>query len=285
MHKKLILIVGLTTLLSGCAMAGMSKEQRMEKKIEKMAAMDFPETTTWINVELKTPPHTAPRIMYVDYYPMKIEACPELHDAHQQVKVTVDFLREEADGKVFGKKVAMLGGGICEWTVGSISLGLEYASIEHLNLGEGYKIAPGRSIKVEFNDREYLAYDEKQEIDFRPDYYVRYEDTESRGWNLGGDFSGKLVTFLSLHTVKEFLINKKTMSDPFNINFAPRLDESKRAFLKSRIISKPGDKIKEDFGTTYYIDGKEVKKTNKTPSFDYLNDPEYYIFGDESYHF
>ena len=281
MHKKIILIVGLTTLLSGCAMAGMSKEQRMEKKIEKMAAMDFPETTTWINVELKTPPHTAPRIMYVDYYPMKIEACPELHDAHQQVKVTLDFLREEADGKVFGKKVAMLGGGICEWTVGSINLGLEYASIEHLNLGEGYKPGPGNVITINFTDEEYRPYDVEPEVDFRPDYFVDYQDVESVGWNLGGDFSGKTVTFLSLHTVKRFLINKKTMNDPFNITFAPKLDESKRAFYKA--TGKP--KVDRVISTTYYIDGKEVKKTNKTPSFDYLNDPEYYIFGDESYHF
>ena len=285
MYKRLTLILSLITLVSGCAVLTMSKEQRLEKKIEKMAAMDFPETTTWINVELKTPPHTAPRIMYVDYYPMKIEACPELHDAHQQVKVTLDFLREEADGKVFGKKVAMLGGGICEWTVGSINLGLEYASIEHLNLGEGYKPGPGDVITINFTDEENRPYDDEPEVDFRPDYFVDYQDSESVGWNLGGDFSGKTVTFLSKYSTKEFLINKKTMSDPFNITFAPRLDESKRAFLKSRIISKPGEIIKEDFGTTYYIDGKEVKKTNKTPSFDYLNDPEYYIFGDESYHF
>jgi len=73
-----------------------------------------------------------------------------------------------------------------------------------------------------------------------------------------GILAGKTVTFLSLHTVKEFLINKKTMSDPFNITFAPRLDESKRAFYKA--TGKP--KVDRVISTTYYIDGKEVKENH-----------------------
>ena len=280
--NKQLLITGLALILT--SVVAVSKE-RTEERMVDMAKMETPADASWVEIEFKAPPHTKPRVLFVDYYPEDREACTDLQGYFQTQELEFEFSHDDVDSKVYKKRLPVQGGGICDWVLKEIVLGISYASIDHLNLGEGYRVGYGQAIQVLFSIDPYLAYHEEDSIFYDPELFVEYQDTESTGWNLGGDFSGKSAGLFGPVTRKIYQVNRKTIGNVYKITYAPRLDESKRAFLHSRVISKPGETIKTDTGTIYTIDGIVVKETKKTPAYDYLEDPDYYIFGKRKFDF
>ena len=280
--NKQLLITGLALILT--SVVAVSKEQT-ERSMVDMAKMETPADASWVEIEIKAPPYTKPRILAAHYHLENTEKCSELSSSFQRQELEFELSHQEKDVSVYIKRLPVEGGGICDWVLKEVRFGLSYASIDHLNLGEGYRVGYGQAIQVLFSIDPYLAYHEEDSIFYDPELFVEYQDTESTGWNLGGDFSGKSAGLFGPVTRKIYQVNRKTIGNVYKITYAPRLDESKRAFLHSRVISKPGETIKTDTGTIYTIDGTVVKETKKIPQHGYLRKPEVYIFGQRKFDF
>jgi hypothetical protein len=280
--NKQLLITGLALILT--SVVAVSKE-RTEERMVDMARMETPADASWVEIEIKAPPYTKPRILAAHYHLENTEKCSELSSSFQRQELEFELSHQEKDVSVYIKRLPVEGGGICDWVLKEVRFGLSYASIDHLNLGEGYRVGAGPAIQVLFLTDPYLAYHQEDSIYYEPELFVEYQDTESTGWNLGGDTSGKSAKLFGPVTRKIYQVNRKTIGDVYKITYAPLLDESKRAFHYSKVISAPGEIIKEDFGTIYTIDGTVVKETKKIPAYDYLEGPDYYIFGKRKFDF
>ncbi|HHV42443.1 MAG TPA: hypothetical protein GXX72_06335, partial [Clostridiaceae bacterium] len=165
------------------------------------------------------------------------------------------------------------------WRLSKLDFGLAYTSVEHLELGDDYKIGPGSGVTVYLHSNENLSYEEGDSVSYSPEFYVGYRNIESTGvgeaYQLGGDYSGKWVNFMTpLNQAKRFNLYTELIVDEYNINFSPKLIEKKRAFFQA--LGKLN--VDRTISTIYYIDGKEVKRDSRHPRYFMLNDPDFYIF-------
>ena len=296
MNFKLTMVVpAIVLLLTACistSSQGVSKMGEAKSASDKRAEIlerynvDFSENTRWINLNVTAPPHTDVNKIEA-FYSVVDEQCPdEVRQGQMRHFLEFEFLKDSEAGRVYTKKVPLDGGGLCKWRLSKLDFGLAYTSVEHLELGDDYKIGPGSGVELYFYNESGLAYYREEFISYTPEFYVGYRNIESTGsgeaYQLGGDYSGKWVNFMTpLNQAKVFYINTDLIIDEYNIDFSPKLIENKRAFFQA--LGKLN--VDRTISTIYYIDGKEVKKTSNHPAYDYLEKPSIYIYGKKYYDF
>ena len=246
--------------------------------------VDFSENTRWINLNVTAPPHTDVNNIEA-FYSVVDEQCPdEVRQGQMRHFLEFEFLKDSEAGRVYTKKVPLDGGGLCKWRLSKLDFGLAYTSVEHLELGDDYKIGPGSGVELYFNNESGLDYYPEKFISYTPEFYVEYRNMESTGAShLGGvDYWGRWVTFMTpLNQAKIFDINTDLIIDEYNIDFSPKLIENKRAFFQA--LGKLN--VDRTISTIYYIDGEKVMKTKRHPSYSFLRNPKHYIFSGKYDHY
>ena len=269
---------------SGVSEAKSASDKKTE--ILERYDVDFSENTRWINLNVTAPPHTDVNNIEA-FYSVVDEQCPdEVRQGQMRHFLEFEFLKDSEAGRVYTKKVPLDGGGLCKWRLSKLDFGLAYTSVEHLELGDDYKIGPGSGVTVYLHSNENLSYEEGDSVSYSPEFYVGYRNIESTGsgeaYQLGGDYSGKWVNFMTpLNQAKVFYINTDLIIDEYNVAFSPKLIESKRAFFQA--LGKLN--VDRTISTIYYIDGEKVMKTKRHPSYSFLRNPKHYIFSGKYDHY
>lgn len=269
---------------SGVSEAKSASDKKTE--ILERYDVDFSENTRWINLNVTAPPHTDVNNIEA-FYSVVDEQCPdEVRQGQMRHFLEFEFLKDSEAGRVYTKKVPLDGGGLCKWRLSKLDFGLAYTSVEHLELGDDYKIGPGSGVELYFYNESGLAYYREEFISYTPEFYVGYRNIESTGsgeaYQLGGDYSGKWVNFMTpLNQAKVFYINTDLIIDEYNIDFSPKLIENKRAFFQA--LGKLN--VDRTISTIYYIDGEKVMKTKRHPSYSFLRNPKHYIFSGKYDHY
>lgn len=96
-----------------------------------------PSDTKWVNVEVKNPSkYTKPFPLEVTYISGKrltnrengFDGSFVAKSGYNRMKIP---LRQQGNGDFWFVKVAMIGGGACEWTLSAFNLGIEYTDATH----------------------------------------------------------------------------------------------------------------------------------------------------------
>ncbi len=181
-----------------------------------------PSDTHWVDVEVKNPsPWTRPFPLEVLYIS---NTCKRhflsMRDGTRYEKVGYNPmkipLQQQGNSNIWRARVAMNGGGSCDWKLSEFDLGIEYIDATHL----GKDLVPGTAVgaTIAFDD---LASQNGQfkpvigDVNLTPKYYPYI-----REWNM--DKKRKDLTLLG---EKSFISIR--VFTPQNITFEPILDEHK----------------------------------------------------------
>ncbi|EJT6060872.1 hypothetical protein N3L82_004917, partial [Escherichia coli] len=108
-----------------------------------------PGDTKWVNIEIKNPsPYTKPfplSVRYISYECQKKRISgfdgSVVSEPGYNVK---EIPMQQERGDIWKAKVAMTGGGSCNWTLSAVTLGIEYTDATHLGKG----LVPGSAVGV-----------------------------------------------------------------------------------------------------------------------------------------
>ncbi|WP_261804221.1 hypothetical protein [Serratia marcescens] len=181
-----------------------------------------PSDTHWVNVDVKNPsPWTRPFPLEVLYIS---NTCKRhflsMRDGTRYEKVGYNPmkipLQQQGNSNIWRARVAMNGGGSCDWKLSEFDLGIEYTDATHL----GKDLVPGTAVgaTIAFDD---LASQNGQfkpiigDVNLTPKYYPYI-----REWNM--DKKRKELTLLG----RKSFISIRTFT-PQYIAFEPVLDERK----------------------------------------------------------
>ncbi len=249
-----ILIILLPMLFSsGCA----SKADR---------TLSPPTDTQWVNVEIKNPsPYTKPfplEVVYISHKCMKIsingvDGSREEKPSYNGVKVPI---LQQGNSNDWHAKVAMKGGGSCEWTLSEFNLGIEYTDATHL----GKDLVPGTAVGATFAFDDIAARNGKFDnfsgnISISPLYFPVIQE----------EINPNKKT-LNLFGKKDFL-SLKSLKSPENVNiqYKPLLNEKKITRMVAPKENKHGV-----FYSFVYPDGLVISDGSFNPSFDKINNSE-----------
>ncbi|ATA23322.1 hypothetical protein BIY26_22540 [Brenneria goodwinii] len=212
-----------------------------------------PANTQWVDIEVVAPLNTTAFPLNALY---RSSVC--LHERRQADMSKVKSrgynpvhmaLQLDAGGRVYRQRVALDGGGPCEWKLSMITLGIEYSRTDHLV--KDAEIGTAVGLKVAFdNEAANNGYYEpvKNKLTYTSVYYPYIREF----------YLGKFERSLSLYGKKSFMPYRMTIDMGSNgeIIFLPKLDEK-------RIVKWQGvKKMDEGEGSkTIYPDGSiDMKK-------------------------
>ncbi|EOX2817554.1 hypothetical protein ACPE51_000042 [Escherichia coli] len=216
-----------------------------------------PANTKWVNFEVKNPSqYTKPFPLEVRY--ISHECLKKRVSGFDGSVITepsynvIGIPMQQESGNIWKAKVAMTGGGSCQWTLSAVNLGIEYIDTIHL----GKDLVPGTAVGVT------LAFDNDSsrngqyitthgDVNLSPKYYPYIIE-----WKLIRNRND--LTLLGRH---DFILNQVTNAN--NIIFEPLLDESKVI----RYI-EPEKKIKGVHAKIIYPDGSVISDGTVFPDFD-----------------
>ncbi|WP_048638251.1 hypothetical protein [Brenneria goodwinii] len=221
-----------------------------------------PANTQWVDIEVVAPLNTTAFPLNALY---RSSVC--LHERRQADMSKVKSrgynpvhmaLQPDAGGRVYRQRVALDGGGPCEWKLSMITLGIEYSRTDHLVKDAEVGTAVG--LKVAFdNEASNNGYYEpvKNELTHSSVYYP-----VELNWN---EANKPLELYLfgehSFYPYRMFI--DKGVSG--KIKFSPVVDESKLV----RQISPKGNKVGVYF-KIIYPDGTETANPNNRPDYNKL---------------
>ena len=247
MHKSInILAVFLSSLiLSGCSNA-------TDKTLSP------PTDTKWVNVEVKNPSrYTKPfplEVRYISHQCLKkrisgVDGSAITEPSYNVISIP---LQQSGDNDLWIAKVAMSGGGSCEWTLSAFNLGIEY--IDAIHMGED--LVPGTAVgaTIAFDgdaSRNGQFSSVYGDVILSPKYYPYITE-----WNIN-----KKQKDLSLLGEKSFLsLRAYNLS---KMQFKPVINESKVV----RFV-EPEIKVDGVYSKIIYPDGTIVPEKTLFPDFD-----------------
>jgi len=250
MHKPVnIIAIFLSSLiLSGCSNAA-------DKTLSP------PSNAKWVNVEVKNPSrYTKPfplEVRYISHQCLKkrISGVDGSMITEPGYNVISMPLQQSDNNDIWKAKVAMSGGGSCEWTLSALNLGIEYIDATHLVKD----LIPGTAVGVT------IAFDGEAsrngqfssvygDVILSPKYYPYITE-----WNIN-----KKQKDLSLLGEKSFLsLRAYNVSE---IKFKPVMNESKVV----RFV-EPEIKIDGVYSKIIYPDGSIAPKGTLSPDFDKID--------------
>jgi len=222
-----------------------------------------PTDTKWVNVEIKNPsPYTKPfplEVVYISHKCMKsringVDGSREEKPAYNPVKIP---LQQQESSNIWHAKVAMNGGGSCEWKLSEFNLGIEYIDATHLGVG----IVPGAPVGASFAFDDIAARNGQFDffsgsISLSPVYFPVIQEENSPDKKMANLF-GK-DDFISMRSLKNL--------EDITIKYNPFLNEKKI----TRMIA-PKENKHGVFYTFIYPDGTLSSDGAVNPSFDKVN--------------
>ncbi|MEN5017145.1 hypothetical protein ABEH87_12440 [Erwinia sp. Eh17-17] len=216
-----------------------------------------PADTKWVSVEVKNPlPYTKPFPLEARYISHKcqkkrvsgFDGSVITEPSYNGRKVP---LQQQGSSDVWQARVAMTGGGSCDWTLSAVSLGIEYIDATHL----GKDLVPGTAVGaiIAFDNdasRNGQFSKAKGKIVLKPNYYPYILE-----WNLG-----ERKKELSLLGETNFISLK--VHDSNEIEFNPKIDE--RKVVRYVGIEK---KTKGIYSKIIYPDGSVAPEKTLFPDF------------------
>lgn len=210
MHKRLNVLASCVSILvlSSCARA-------TDKTLSP------PSDTQWVNVEVQNPsPYTKPfplEVRYISHKCMKkrisgVDGSVITEPSYNVIKIPV----QQGDNDLWKAKIAMTGGGSCNWTLSAFNLGIEYIDATHL----GKDLVTGTAVgaTIAFDDdasRNGQFSSVYGNLNLSPKYFPYIRERKL----------GKKENSLSLLGKENFISLRA-----FNLSeiiFKPQLDESK----------------------------------------------------------
>ncbi len=217
-----------------------------------------PSDTHWVNVEVKNPsPWTRPFPLEVLYIS---NTCKRhflsMRDGTRYEKVGYNPikipLQQQGNSNLWRARVAMNGGGSCDWKLSEFDLGIEYTDATHL--GKDLVPGPGGVARIAFDDLASQNGKFKSilgDVNLSPKYYPLITE-----WHIV-----QRKKTLSLLGEKDVL-SIRTYT-PQKISFTPTLDEKKL----TRFV-EPEKKIEGVHSKIIYPDGSIAPYETLLPDFD-----------------
>jgi len=228
--------------------------------------LSTPSDTPWVEVEIKNPsPYTKPfplEVVYISHKCMKssingVEGSREEKPSYNGVKVP---LLQQGNSNDWHAKVAMKGGGSCEWTLSEFNLGIEYTDATHL----GKDLIPGTAVGATIafykiaNQTGNLLYGSANKLLYKPKLYPlikRWSKTK------GASQPDKLYLFGKEDSFKTFYFDPNPNKESVVV-FHPSIDERKIVEL-----SFPDDKKVNPMFKITYSNGDVVMTKQPKPDF------------------
>lgn len=225
-----------------------------------------PSDTNWVNVEVKNPsPYTNPfplEVVYVSLKCMKtsvngVDGSLESKPSYNVVKLP---FRQQSGGGIWRTKIAMNGGGSCDWHLSEFNMGIEYIDVAHL----GQHLVPGTAVGATVAFDDIAARNGKfdnvmgNNLEYSPKYYPVIERWSEKKKSTRPDevsLFGKETAFWNVY------MHVNTNNDVF-VKFHPIIDEHKVVEMKLPYEKKKGAMI-----TFIYPNGDVVATKNITPDF------------------
>ncbi|EOA5502331.1 hypothetical protein ACH4P7_000800 [Enterobacter hormaechei] len=247
-QSKIILLSLMLFTVEGCSMSWTAHK-----------TLSPPPDTKWVNVEVKNPSqYTRPfplEVRYISYECKKkrisgFDGSVITEPSDNVIKIPM----QQESGDIWKAKVAMTGGGSCEWTLSAVNLGIEYIDATHL----GKDLVPGTAVGVSLafdndssrNGKFYMV--TGNNLKLAPNYYPLIHTNKRIQKNDALELFGK----------KDF-IQKRIV---FNVNndvvviFSPKLDESKLVKMVAPVEYRVGAYYK-----IIYPDGTVVSDGSTYP--------------------
>ncbi len=191
-----------------------------------------PSATKWVHVEVKNPsPYTRPfplEVVYISHKCMKtsingVDGSREEKPSYNPVKIP---LQQQQASELWRAKVAMTGGGPCDWTLSEFNLGIKYIDATHL----GKDLVPGTAVgaTIAFDDiaaRNGTFKETRGNLTLKTKYYPyikRYSRVKD----------SKEPDTLSLFGLDTSFSNYRAppeVGEHFSVTYHPIIDESKIA--------------------------------------------------------
>ncbi len=219
-----------------------------------------PSDTQWVNVEVQNPsPYTKPfplEVRYISHKCLKkrvsgVDGSVITEPSYNVIKIPL----QQRDNDLWKAKVAMTGGGSCNWTLSALNLGIEYIDATHL----GKDLVPGTAVgaSIAFDDdasRNGKFTAVQGDIWISKKYYPYIRER---------NISEKIKT-LSLLGKKSFVSYREINAN--NILFNPKVDESK--IVK---FIEPEKKIDGAHAKIVYPDGSIAPERTLFPDFNLVD--------------
>jgi len=248
-QSKFILLSLVLFTVAGCSMS---------RAVNK--TLSPPADTKWVNVEVKNPSqYTKPfplEVRYISYECKKkrISGFDGSVITEHSYNVRGIPMQQES-GDVWKAKVAVSGGGSCQWTLSAVNLGIEYIDATHLEKDLVPGTAVGATVAFD-NDasRNGQFRTISGDLHISPKYYPYISE-----WKIQ-----EKVKTLSLLGKKNFLSYKLSYSS--SIYFSPEIDEKKVV----RYI-QPEKKIDGVYSKIIYPDGSIAPERTIRPDFELVD--------------
>lgn len=254
MHKsiKIITVCLSALILNSCA-------QAMDKTLSP------PLDTKWVNVEVKNPSrYTKPfplEVTYISHKCLKnrtsgFDGSSVAEPSYNGMKI---LLQQQGKSDVWIAKIAMRGGGSCDWTLSEINLGIEYTDATHLGKGLILGSAVGATVAFDADASRNGQFEiiSGNKFNYTPKYYPVIErwstqknSTKSDKLNL---FGGKSSFFDVRMIIKD--------NDAW-IRYVPVIEEGKKVEMIF-----PYEKEKGEIFTFVYPNGERVSSREIKPDF------------------
>ena len=220
-------------------------------------ALSPPSNTKWVHIEIKNPsPWTKPfplGVRYISYKCMKkrisgFDGSVITEPSYNVIQVP---LQQEKDDLWKGK-VAMIGGGVCQWALSAVELGIEYIEATHLRKDLAPGTAVGATIAFDSDASRNGQFTLMEgDMHLSPKYYPFIIERKI----------GRVENTLSLFGKDDFLSLKA--SNLSKVVYSPVLDESK--VTKFIGIEK---KLKGVYPQIIHPDGSIAPERTLFPDFD-----------------
>ncbi|MFO6296721.1 hypothetical protein [Rahnella selenatireducens] len=183
-----------------------------------------PADTQWVNVEVKNPSqYTKPfplEVRYISHTCLKkrisgVDGSVITEPNYNVINIPL----QQGANDLWKAKVAMTGGGACEWTLSAFNVGIEYIDAIHL----GKDLVPGTAVgaTIAFDDdasRNGQFTFSPGDLSLEPKYYPLIKTNKMV----------HAIDTLNLFGEEDFLQKRiSSISKSLSVNYSPKIDESK----------------------------------------------------------
>jgi hypothetical protein len=227
-----------------------------------------PSNSKWVNVEVKNPSrYTKPfplEVVYISHKCMKsgisgVDGSREEKPSYNGVKIVL--LPSMGNSDYWRAKVAINGGGSCEWKLSEFNLGIEYIDATHL----GGNLIPGTAVGATISFDRFTV--QNGGFDFVNSNKLIYEPKLYpliKRWSETKDSSqpDKLYLFGKKDAFWNFYFNPN-LNENLVVIYKPSIDEHKVVEM-----SFPYEKKKGGMFKLTYPNGEFIMTKNSRPDFD-----------------
>lgn len=222
-----------------------------------------PSDTQWVNVEIKNPSqYTKPfplEVVYVSHKCMKrningVDGSREEKPSYNGVKIPI---QQQGNSKIWSGKVAINGGGTCDWRLSELNVGIEYIDATHLGQG----LVPDTSVGATIVFNDFAAQNGKFEnivnnkFEYNPKYYPVIERWSEKKNATRPD----LVTLFGKDGAFRNVYIRENKAQDIFVVFHPSIKENKIIEMKFPYEKTTGSLIKYIYPNGDIVETKDIR--------------------------